>query len=86
MPLEGIEPGDLTIEGLIARLAAGTVREVIMGTNPTLEGDEESAVARLVAQGPPDEDVGLDAYPIDPRLNPSGRPFEPHPAMRGARS
>lgn len=38
-PLEGIEPGDLTIEPLLKRLASGTVREVIMGTNPTMEGD-----------------------------------------------
>jgi recombination protein RecR len=38
-PLEGIEPGDLTIEPLIQRLASGAIREVIMGTNPTMEGD-----------------------------------------------
>ena len=38
-PLEGIEPADLTIDALMKRLASGTVREVIMGTNPTLEGD-----------------------------------------------
>src|ERR1700710_92981 len=38
-PLEGMDPGDLTIDGLRNRLAAGTIREVIMGTNPTLDGD-----------------------------------------------
>ena len=38
-PLEGMEPGDLTIDGLMQRLARGTIREVIMGTNPTMEGD-----------------------------------------------
>ena len=38
-PLEDVEPGDLTIEPLMQRLASGTVREVIMGTNPTMEGD-----------------------------------------------
>jgi recombination protein RecR len=38
-PLEGIEPGDLTIEPLMERLASGGIREVIMGTNPTMEGD-----------------------------------------------
>ncbi len=38
-PLEGVEPGDLTIEPLMQRLASGAVREVIMGTNPTLDGD-----------------------------------------------
>ena len=38
-PLEGMEPGDLTIDGLLKRLATGNIREVIMGTNPTMEGD-----------------------------------------------
>ena len=38
-PLEDMEPGDLTIEPLMERLASGAVREIIMGTNPTMEGD-----------------------------------------------
>src|SRR6187399_3560317 len=38
-PLEGINPEDLTIDGLVKRLESGVVREVIMGTNPTMEGD-----------------------------------------------
>ena len=38
-PLEGVEPGDLTIDPLMQRIAAGKVREIIMGTNPTMEGD-----------------------------------------------
>src|SRR3954452_265301 len=38
-PLEGIEPGDLTIEPLMERIASGSIRELIMGTNPTMEGD-----------------------------------------------
>src|ERR1044072_8406450 len=38
-PLEGTEPGDLTIDALADRLRDGSVREIIMGTNPTLEGD-----------------------------------------------
>ncbi len=38
-PLEDSEPGDLTIEPLMNRLASGAVRELIMGTNPTMEGD-----------------------------------------------
>ncbi|WP_428940080.1 recombination mediator RecR [Fontivita pretiosa] len=38
-PLEGIDPQDLTIDALMQRLASGTVREVIMATNPNLEGD-----------------------------------------------
>ena len=38
-PLEGVEPGDLTIDPLMRRLASGAVREIIMGTNPNMEGD-----------------------------------------------
>src|SRR4051812_38516279 len=38
-PLEGIDPDDLTIDALVKRLDSGSVREVIMGTNPTMEGD-----------------------------------------------
>ena len=38
-PLEGVEPDDLTIEPLMGRLASCSVREIIMGTNPTMEGD-----------------------------------------------
>ncbi|MDW8263657.1 MAG: recombination mediator RecR [Phycisphaerales bacterium] len=38
-PLDGIEPTDVTIAALLARLETGTVRELIMGTNPNLEGD-----------------------------------------------
>ena len=38
-PLDGIEPGDLTIEKLVERLRSGKVREVIMATNPNMAGD-----------------------------------------------
>jgi len=38
-PLEGVEPGDLTIDALVERVKAGNVREVVLATNPTLEGD-----------------------------------------------
>lgn len=38
-PLEGIGPEQLTIEALVERVRVGSFREVIMGTNPTLEGD-----------------------------------------------
>ncbi len=41
-PLEGIGPDQLTIEPLVDRVRAGVVREVIMATNPTLEGDGTS--------------------------------------------
>jgi recombination protein RecR len=38
-PLEESHPSDLTIEPLIKRLESGQIREVIMGTNPTVDGD-----------------------------------------------
>ncbi len=38
-PIEGVQPGDLTIDALVERVRAGGVREVILATNPTLEGD-----------------------------------------------
>jgi len=38
-PLEDIDAGDLTIDALLRRLEAGMIRELIMGTNPTVEGD-----------------------------------------------
>ncbi len=41
-PLEGIEPGDLTITELVARVNKGNVKELIMATNPNIAGDGTS--------------------------------------------
>ena len=38
-PLEGIGPDQLTIDKLVDRVATGSFREIIMATNPTVEGD-----------------------------------------------
>jgi recombination protein RecR len=38
-PLEGIGPDQLTIGPLVERIRSGQFAEIIMGTNPTLEGD-----------------------------------------------
>jgi recombination protein RecR len=38
-PLEDVGPEDVTLEPLIRRLKSGAIREIIMGTNPNLEGD-----------------------------------------------
>ncbi|HPF39179.1 MAG TPA: recombination mediator RecR [Phycisphaerae bacterium] len=38
-PLDGVEPDDLTIAALIERVKQGGVREVIISTNPTMEGE-----------------------------------------------
>ncbi len=38
-PMDGVGPDDLRIRELIDRVAAGSVREVILATNPSLEGE-----------------------------------------------
>lgn len=38
-PLEGIGPEQLTIDALIKRVRSNEVKEIIMATNPTVEGD-----------------------------------------------
>lgn len=45
-PLDGIGPGDIGLDQLAARLAEGTVQEVILATNPTVEGE---ATAHYIA-------------------------------------
>ena len=45
-PMDGITPDKLRIRELLARISAGGVEEVIMATNPTVEGD---ATAMYVA-------------------------------------
>lgn len=37
-PLDGVGPDDLNIKGLVSRVAAGGVREVILAVNATVEG------------------------------------------------
>ncbi|WP_221586324.1 recombination mediator RecR [Microbacterium sp. G2-8] len=49
-PIAGIGPDDLRIRELMTRLADGTVQEVILATNPNLEGEATSAyLNRLLA-------------------------------------
>jgi recombination protein RecR len=38
-PLSGMGPEQLTVDALVARVHAGTISELIMATNPNLEGD-----------------------------------------------
>jgi len=49
-PLEGTEPGDLTIEPLLQRLEGGQIRELILGTNPTMEGDTTALYIQNLVQ------------------------------------
>jgi recombination protein RecR len=41
-PLEGIDAGDLTIDKLVERVRGGEVQEIVMATNPNLQGDGTS--------------------------------------------
>jgi len=38
-PIEGIGPGDLTIDALVERVSEEQVQEIIMAISPTIEGD-----------------------------------------------
>ncbi|UZW59180.1 recombination mediator RecR [Lysobacter enzymogenes] len=46
-PLDGIGPRELGLDSLVARLAEGEVQELIIATNPTVEGE---ATAHYLAQ------------------------------------
>jgi recombination protein RecR len=48
-PLDGVGPEDLKIEGLMLRLKAGGVNEVIIATNPTVKGETTAMyLAKLI--------------------------------------
>jgi recombination protein RecR len=73
-PLDGIGPDDLTIDALKLRIKAGGVQEVIVATNPNMEGESTAVyLARVlkplgvkvtrIARGLP---VGADLEYADP--------------------
>ncbi len=43
-PLDGIGPEDLEIDSLVTRMQSGDVTEVIVATNPTLEGEATASL------------------------------------------
>lgn len=48
-PLDGITPEQLRIKELMARLGSGEVTEIIMATNPTVEGEATASyISRMV--------------------------------------
>ncbi len=53
-PLEGVRPEGLRIRELVDRAGAGEVEEIIVATNPTVEGD---ATAWYISQAVEDLDV-----------------------------
>ena len=84
-PLQGVGPDDLKIRGLLGRVADGSVTEVILATNPNVEGEATAIyLARLlkplgvkvtrIAMGVP---VGSDLEYADE--------FTMHKAMEGRR-
>jgi recombination protein RecR len=50
-PLENMGPEQLTVDALLRRVAAGGVQEVILATNPTLEGDGTALYISNVLSG-----------------------------------
>lgn len=49
-PIDGIGPDDLRIRELLARLSDGTITEVILATDPNLEGEATATyLARMIA-------------------------------------
>jgi len=50
-PLEGVEPSDLTIDALVKRVRDGGVKEVVLATNPTMEGDGTAMYIRSLLTG-----------------------------------
>ena len=49
-PIDGIGPDDLRIRELLARLADGAITEVILATDPNLEGEATATyLARLIS-------------------------------------
>ena len=52
-PLDGIGPDQLTIEPLVERVRNGRFQELIMATNPTVEGDGTALhISNLLAEFP----------------------------------
>jgi recombination protein RecR len=45
-PIEGIGPDDLKIKPLLARVALGQAKEIILATNPSMEGDATALYLR----------------------------------------
>ncbi|MBY0524263.1 MAG: recombination mediator RecR [Gemmataceae bacterium] len=50
-PLENVGPEQLTVDGLLRRVQAGGVQEIILATNPNLEGDGTALyISNLLAE------------------------------------
>ena len=48
-PMDGVGPDDIRIRELMARLASGQIKEVVLATNPDIEGEATASyIARLI--------------------------------------
>ncbi len=52
-PLDGVGPESLRIESLLERVRGGAVREVIMATNPSMEGEATATYLQQALAGLP---------------------------------
>lgn len=52
-PLDGVQPDDLTVTQLVERVRGGEVREVILATNPSLEGEATALYVQRQLAGTP---------------------------------
>jgi recombination protein RecR len=52
-PLDGVGPDDLAVAPLLERIAAGGVQEVIIATNPSLEGEATALYLQRQLEGGP---------------------------------
>jgi recombination protein RecR len=50
-PLDGIEPEDLTVRSLLERIGAGEIKEVILATDPDMEGEATALYVRQALEG-----------------------------------
>jgi recombination protein RecR len=58
-PLDGVMPEDLTIDRLVQRVRAGDIREVILATNPSLEGEATALYVQRQLAGQVAADVAV---------------------------
>jgi recombination protein RecR len=48
-PIDGVGPDDIRIRELMSRLASGEIKEVVLATNPDVEGEATAAyISRLI--------------------------------------
>ena len=50
-PLHGVNPDSLSIDSLVERVKEGVIKEVILATNPTLEGDTTALYIQNLLKG-----------------------------------